>query len=75
MERGKSGSGRGGKTKAPQFPSDLIALGSKSSSDSKPRPSSSSLAPKVLPLSSGLLILNYTILPQKVRKRKERQAY
>ena len=29
MERGKSGTGRGSKSKAPQFPSDLYVLGPK----------------------------------------------
>jgi hypothetical protein len=31
MERGKSGSGRGGKNKAPQHPVDLFVLGAKAS--------------------------------------------
>lgn len=37
MERSKSSSGRGGKSKTPQFPADLYALGSKSSGETKQR--------------------------------------
>lgn len=37
MERTKGSSGRGGKSKTPQFPADLYALGSKSTTDSKQR--------------------------------------
>ena len=35
MERGKSVQGRGGKSKTPQYPADLYALGSKASSEGK----------------------------------------
>ncbi|BES89143.1 integrator complex subunit [Nesidiocoris tenuis] len=53
MERGKGGSGRGGKSKTPQFPADLFALGSKNSNEGKPRPTSSHPAPKMASSSSG----------------------
>lgn len=35
MERGKSGSGRGGKSKVPQHPAEVYALGSKAGSEAK----------------------------------------
>lgn len=35
MERGKSGQGRGGKSKAPLFPTEVYALGSKSGTEGK----------------------------------------
>lgn len=35
MERGKSGPGRGGKSKVPQHPAEVYALGSKSGSEAK----------------------------------------
>uniref|UniRef100_T1HRR4 DUF3677 domain-containing protein n=1 Tax=Rhodnius prolixus TaxID=13249 RepID=T1HRR4_RHOPR len=38
MERGKGSSGRGGKSKTPQFPADLFALGSKNTNEGKQRP-------------------------------------
>uniref|UniRef100_A0A023EZS6 Uncharacterized protein n=1 Tax=Triatoma infestans TaxID=30076 RepID=A0A023EZS6_TRIIF len=38
MERGKGSSGRGGKSKTPQFPADLFALGSKNANEGKQRP-------------------------------------
>uniref|UniRef100_A0A0K8TA78 Uncharacterized protein n=1 Tax=Lygus hesperus TaxID=30085 RepID=A0A0K8TA78_LYGHE len=53
MERGKSGSGRGGKSKTPQFPADLFALGSKTSNEGKPRPTSSHSSSKLGSSSSG----------------------
>lgn len=61
MERTKSSSGRGGKSKTPQFPADLYALGSKSTTDSKQR--SGTLPPnKVVPgPGAGNIFVNFIL--------------
>ena len=51
MERPKGSSGRGGKSKTPQFPADLYALGSKSTTDVKQR--SGTIPPNKVVTGSG----------------------
>lgn len=55
MERGKTGTGRGGKSKVPQHPAEVYALGSKAGSEAKrtvPVPHNKAIPSHTLP---GLL--------------------
>lgn len=64
MERGKSGTGRGGKSKVPQHPAEVYALGSKAGSEAKrtvPVPHNKAVTGHTLPGEFLSILLEYNL--------------